>query len=108
MLRAPIRMLDLERQPTFHCRMVKSIPIKYMINTGRLLGVVLDKSRATLNVIISSASAANDNMTLRALVSSLYTGANNNNNNRNLTIQIPRDVVDNKKKVMQMHHLEYM
>jgi hypothetical protein len=75
----------------------KSIPIKYMINTGRLLGVVLDKSRATLNVIVSSASAANDNMTLRALVSSLYTGANNNNN-RNLTIQIPRDVVDNKKE----------
>jgi hypothetical protein len=76
----------------------KSIPIKYMINTGRLLGVVLDKSRATLNVIVSSASAANDNMTLRALVSSLYTGANNDNNNRNLTIQIPRDVVDNKKE----------
>jgi hypothetical protein len=75
----------------------KSILIKYMINTGRLLGVVLDKSRATLNVIVSSASAANDNMTLRALVSSLYTGANNNNN-RNLTIQIPRDVVDNKKE----------
>src|SRR5919198_2128835 len=49
----------------------KSIPIKYVINTGKLLGVVLDKSRATLDVIISSASAAD--------------------NNGNLTIQIPRD-----------------
>ena len=57
----------------------KSIPIKYVINTGKLLGVVLDKSRATLNVLLSSASA-------------------NDNNNGNLTIQIPRDVVDNKKE----------
>ena len=55
----------------------KSIPIKYVINTGKLLGVVLDKSRATLNVLLSSASV--------------------NDNNGNLTIQIPRDVVDNKK-----------
>jgi hypothetical protein len=54
----------------------KSIPIKYVINTGKVLGVVLDKSRATLNVIFSSASA----------------------DNGNLTIQIPRDVVDNKKE----------
>jgi hypothetical protein len=54
----------------------KSIPIKYVINTGKVLGVVLDKSRATLNVILSSASA----------------------DNGNLTIQIPRDVVDNKKE----------
>ena len=58
----------------------KSIPIKYMINTGKLLGVVLDKSRATLIATISSASAGADN------------------NNGNLTIQIPRDVVDNKKE----------
>ena len=57
----------------------KSVPIKYVINTGKLLGVVLDKSRATLNVLLSSASA-------------------NDNNNGNLTIQIPRDVVDNKKE----------
>jgi len=56
----------------------KSIPVKYVINTGKLLGVVLDKSRATLNVLLSSASAAD--------------------NNGNLTIQIPRDVVDNKKE----------
>jgi hypothetical protein len=56
----------------------KSIPIKYMINTGKLLGVVLDKSRATLIATISSASAGADN--------------------GNLTIQIPRDVVDNKKE----------
>ncbi|MFL6399277.1 MAG: hypothetical protein ACJ72J_06815 [Nitrososphaeraceae archaeon] len=56
----------------------KSIPIKYVINTGKLLGLVLDKSRATLNVLLSSASAAD--------------------NNGNLTIQIPRDVVDNKKE----------
>ena len=55
----------------------KSIPIKYVLNTGKLLGVVLDKSRATLDVILSSASA---------------------NDNGNLTIQIPRDVVDNKKE----------
>jgi hypothetical protein len=55
----------------------KSIPIKYVINTGKLLGVVLDKSRATLNVILSSTSGAD---------------------NGNLTIQIPRDVVDNKKE----------
>jgi hypothetical protein len=54
----------------------KSIPIKYVINTGKLLGVVLDKSRATLTATISSASA----------------------DNGNLTIQIPRDVVDNKKE----------
>ncbi len=54
----------------------KSIPIKYLINTGKLLGVVLDKSRATLDVLLSSTSA----------------------DNGNLTIQIPRDVVDNKKE----------
>jgi hypothetical protein len=54
----------------------KSIPIKYIINTGKLLGLVLDKSRATLDVILSSTSA----------------------DNGNLTIQIPRDVVDNKKE----------
>src|ERR687884_1602806 len=55
----------------------KSIPIKYVINTGKILGLVLDKSRATLNVNISSPSA---------------------DDNGNLTIQIPRDVVDNKKE----------
>src|SRR5919202_3335811 len=55
----------------------KSIPIKYVINTGKLLGVVLDKSRATLDVILSSTSGAD---------------------NGNLTIQIPRDVVDNKRE----------
>ena len=54
----------------------KSIPIKYIINSGKLLGVVLDKSRATLIATLSSASA----------------------DNGNLTIQIPRDVVDNKKE----------
>ena len=55
----------------------KSVPMKYVINTGNLLGVVLDKSRATLRVQISSPSAAD---------------------NGNLTIQIPRDVVDDKKE----------
>ena len=55
----------------------KSVPINYLINTGKRLGVVLDKSRATLSVNISSTSA---------------------DDNRNLTIQIPRDVVDNKKE----------
>ena len=65
----------------------KSIPINYLINTGKILGLVLDKSRVTLSVNISSPSA---------------------NDNGNLTIQIPRDVVDDKRKVMQMHHLEYM
>jgi hypothetical protein len=55
----------------------KTIPIKYMINTGKLLGVVFDKSRATLIAILSSASAADKG---------------------NLTIQIPREVVDNKKE----------
>ena len=55
----------------------KSIPIKYFINTGKLLGVVLDKSRATLNVLLSSPSTSD---------------------NGNLTIQIPRDVIDNKKE----------
>ena len=54
----------------------KSIPIKYMINTGKLLGLVLDKSRATLIATLSSTSS----------------------DNGNLTIQIPRDVVDNKKE----------
>ena len=53
----------------------KSVPMKYVINTGKLLGVVLDKSRATLTAIVSSQSA----------------------DNGNLTIQIPRDVLDNKK-----------
>jgi hypothetical protein len=56
----------------------KSIPINYLINTGKIVSIVLDKSRATLTVNISSASAAD--------------------NNGNLTIQIPRDVVDNKKE----------
>ncbi|HZC21579.1 MAG TPA: hypothetical protein VE223_08040 [Nitrososphaeraceae archaeon] len=55
----------------------KSIPINYLINTGKLLGLVLDKSRATLSVNISAPSA---------------------DNNGNLTIQIPRDIVDNKKE----------
>jgi hypothetical protein len=55
----------------------KSIPINYLINTGKILGLVLDKSRVTLSVNISSPSA---------------------NDNGNLTIQIPRDVVDNKKE----------
>jgi hypothetical protein len=55
----------------------KSIPINYLINTGKVLGLVLDKSRATLSVNISSPSAGD---------------------NGNLTIQIPRDVVDNKKE----------
>ena len=54
----------------------KTIPINYLINTGKVLGVVLDKSRATLDVILSSASS----------------------DNGNLTLQIPRDVVDNKKE----------
>src|SRR5919199_952022 len=54
----------------------KSIPIKYILNSGKLLGVVLDKSRATLIATLSSTSA----------------------DNGNLTIQIPRDVVDNKKE----------
>jgi hypothetical protein len=54
----------------------KSIPMPYLINTGKVLGVVLDKSRATLDVVLSSTSA----------------------DNGNLTIQIPRDVVDNKKE----------
>jgi len=47
-----------------------------LINTGKLLGVALDKSRATLVATLSSTSA----------------------DNGNLTIQIPRDVVDNKKE----------
>ena len=55
----------------------KSIPINYLVNTGKVLGLVLDKSRTTLSVNISSPSA---------------------NDNGNLTIQIPRDVVDNKKE----------
>jgi hypothetical protein len=55
----------------------KSVPMPYLINTGKVLGVVLDKSRATLDVILSSTSSSD---------------------NGNLTIQIPRDVVDNKKE----------
>ena len=66
----------------------KSIPINYLINTGKILGVVLDKSRATLNAIISPVSTS----------SASSAGVINNNNNGNLTIQIPRDVVDNKKE----------
>ena len=56
----------------------KSIPINYLINTGKIVNIVLDKSRATLSVNISAPSA--------------------DDNNGNLTIQIPRDVVDNKKE----------
>src|ERR687883_471799 len=55
----------------------KTIPINYLINTGKILGLALDKSRATLSVNISSPSA---------------------DDNGNLTIQIPRDIVDNKKE----------
>ena len=55
----------------------KSIHIKYIINSGKLLGVVLDKSRATLIATLSSTSSTD---------------------NGNLTIQIPRGVVDNKKE----------
>jgi hypothetical protein len=55
----------------------KSIPINYLMNTGKVLGLVLAKSRSTLSVNISSPSA---------------------DDNGNLTIQIPRDVVDNKKE----------
>jgi hypothetical protein len=54
----------------------KTIPLKYVISTGKLLGVVLEKSRATLTVILSSPSTGNGN----------------------LTIQVPRDVVDSKKE----------
>ena len=54
----------------------KSIPIKYIINTGKVLGVVLDKSRATLDVILSPSSS----------------------DNGNLTMQVPREIVDNKKE----------
>src|SRR5919204_1019762 len=50
----------------------KSIPIKYVMNIGKLLGVVLDKSRTTLDVIISPAFIADNNMTLRALMSRAY------------------------------------
>jgi hypothetical protein len=75
----------------------KSIPIKYVMNTGKLLGVVLDKGRTTLDVIISPAFVDdNNNMTLKALMSRAYVA--DNNNNGNLTIQIPRDIVDNKKE----------
>ena len=56
----------------------KTISINYLINTGKVLGLALDKSRATLSVNISAPSA--------------------DDNNGNLTIQIPRDVVDNKKE----------
>ena len=65
----------------------KSIPINYLINTGKIVSIVLDKSRATLTVNISSPSA---------------------NDNGNLTIQIPRDVVDNKKEGNADAPLEYM
>jgi hypothetical protein len=56
----------------------KSIPINYLINTGKLSDLTLNKSRATLTATVSSPSASD--------------------NNGNLTIQIPRDVVDNKKE----------
>ena len=65
----------------------KSIPINYLINTGKILALVLDKSRATLSVNISAPSAGD---------------------NGNLTIQIPRDVVDNKNEGNADAPLEYM
>ena len=55
----------------------KTIPINYLINTGKVLDTSLNKSRTTLRVLISAPSASD---------------------NGNLTIQIPRDVVDNKKE----------
>jgi hypothetical protein len=58
----------------------KSIPINYLINTGKVVSIVLDKSRATLSVNISSPSA---------------------NDNGNLTIQLPRviDIIGSKSTV---------
>jgi hypothetical protein len=53
----------------------KSIPINYLITTGKVLDVALNKSRATLTVTVSSPS-----------------------DKGNLTIQIPRYVVDDKKQ----------
>jgi hypothetical protein len=52
----------------------KRIPINYLMTTGNLLELALNKSRATLVVTISAQS-----------------------DKGNLTIQIPRDVVDDKK-----------
>jgi hypothetical protein len=53
----------------------KSIPINYLMTTGNLLDLALNKSRATLVVTITASS-----------------------DKGNLTIQIPRYVVDDKKE----------
>jgi hypothetical protein len=53
----------------------KTIPINYLITTGKVLDVALNKSRTTFRVLISEPSDKGD-----------------------LTIQIPRYVVDDKKE----------
>ncbi|MFL6393603.1 MAG: hypothetical protein ACJ708_02965 [Nitrososphaeraceae archaeon] len=53
----------------------KTIPINYLMTTGKLLDLTLNKSRATLAVTITAPS-----------------------DKGNLTIQIPRYVVDDKKE----------
>jgi hypothetical protein len=53
----------------------KSIPIKYNISTGKLLSLVLDKDKSTLIGVISAPS-----------------------DKGNLTLEVPRNVVDAKKQ----------
>ena len=54
-------------------RLSTSIPIKYSMTTGKLLGIVADKDKTTLLIIISSPV---DKRTLR--------------------IELPRNVIDDK------------
>jgi hypothetical protein len=74
MLRTP--MLDLGTQPTYHFQMVK-YSHKLLDKYRQACKHGIRQSRATLTVNISSPSA---------------------DDNGNLTIQIPRDIVDNKKE----------
>lgn len=53
----------------------KSVPIKYNISTGKLLSLVLDKDKSSLIAIVSAPS-----------------------DKGNLTLEVPRDVVDAKKQ----------
>jgi hypothetical protein len=53
----------------------KSMPIKYNISTGKLLGLLLDKDKSTLVAVVSAPS-----------------------DKGNLTLEVPRDMVDAKKQ----------
>src|SRR3982751_3384629 len=76
----------------------KSIPIKYIINTGKVLGVVLDKSRATLDQIprdiVDSKKEGNADAPFRVHVDgkdATFRETANSKTTRTLSIQFNKD-----------------